>query len=54
MNKWGLAPNEGSRLGGKLAHNIVMQQVGLDTLDLYIADIKKDLADIMAVKIPNK
>ncbi len=45
MDKWGLAPDEDPRLGGKLAHNIVMQQVGIETLDQFVEDLKKNLAE---------
>jgi len=45
MDKWDLAPDEDARLGGKLAHDIVMQHEGKETIDLFIADIKKDQAD---------
>lgn len=50
MTKWSLAPDEDPRLGGKLAHDVVMQHVSLDTLDLFVEDIKKDLADMKTVK----
>jgi histidine decarboxylase len=46
MDKWDLAPDEDARLGGKLAHDIVMQHEGKETIDLFIADIKKDIADL--------
>lgn len=50
MQKWSLAPDEDSRLGGELAHDVVMQHVGLETLDLFVEDIKKDLADLKISK----
>jgi len=46
MGKWDLAPDEDARLGGKLAHDIVMQHEGKETIDLFIADIKKDIAEL--------
>jgi hypothetical protein len=45
MSKWDLAPDFDPRLGGNLAHDIVMQHELKDTIDLFIADIKKDMAD---------
>jgi hypothetical protein len=39
-----LAPDEDSRLGGELAHDVVMQHVSREILDLFIADIEQDLA----------
>lgn len=50
MQKWSLAPDEDPRLGGELAHDVVMQHVGLETLDLFVEDIKKDLADLKISK----
>ena len=44
MEKWDLAPDEDTRLGGRLAHDIVMQHEGKETIDLFIEDIKKDVA----------
>lgn len=44
MAKWDLAPDEDPRLGGRLAHDIVMQHEGKDTIDLFIEDIEKDMA----------
>ncbi|MEI6315299.1 MAG: aminotransferase class V-fold PLP-dependent enzyme [Syntrophus sp. (in: bacteria)] len=44
MEKWGLAPDEDPRLGGRLAHDIVMQHEVKETIDLFIEDIKKDMA----------
>jgi histidine decarboxylase len=46
MDKWDLAPDEDARLGGKLAHDIVMQHEGKETIDLFIADIKKDIEEL--------
>ena len=50
MDKWDLAPDEDPRLGGKLAHDIVMQHEGKETIDLFMADIKKDVADLKLKK----
>lgn len=44
MRKWDLAPDEDSRFGGPLAHNIVMQHETPDTIDRFIEDLKKELA----------
>jgi histidine decarboxylase len=44
MKKWGLAPDFDPRLGGDLAHDIVMQHEGKVTIDLFIKDIQKDIA----------
>ncbi len=44
MEKWGLAPDADPRLGGDLAHDIVMQHEGKEMIDLFIADIRKDAA----------
>lgn len=44
MTKWSLAPDADPRLGGELAHDVVMQHVSRETLDLFVADIKKDFA----------
>ncbi|MFA5181164.1 MAG: aminotransferase class V-fold PLP-dependent enzyme [Syntrophales bacterium] len=44
MEKWDLAPDEDKRLGGKLAHQIVMQHETKETIDLFIADLKQDEA----------
>jgi histidine decarboxylase len=41
MEKWGLAPYWDDRLGGDLAHDIVMQHEGKETIDLLVADIAK-------------
>jgi histidine decarboxylase len=45
MEKWLLAPDEDPRLGGKLAHNIVMQHEGLETIDLFMRDIERDMRE---------
>jgi histidine decarboxylase len=42
MDKWDLAPDEDERLGGKLAHCIVMQHETREIIDEFISDIKKD------------
>lgn len=44
MKKWDLAPDSDTRLGGDLAHNIIMQHEGKETIDLFVADIQKDVA----------
>jgi histidine decarboxylase len=44
MAKWDLAPDMDPRLGGDLAHDIVMQHEGKETIDLFISDIQKDVA----------
>lgn len=44
MDKWDLAPDEDERLGGKLAHNIVMQHETKETIDQFISDMKNDNA----------
>ncbi len=44
MKKWDLAPDHDKRLGGDLAHDIVMQHEGPDTIDRFIEDIRKDMA----------
>lgn len=49
MDKWLLAPDEDPRLGGKLAHNIVMQHEGPETIDLFMRDIERDMRE-QAVK----
>lgn len=45
MNKWDLAPDEDSRLGGKLAHDIVMQHETRAIIDAFIEDVKSDDAE---------
>lgn len=42
MEKWNLAPEEDARLGGKLAHDIVMQHEDQKIVDLLVADIRQD------------
>ncbi len=44
MDKWDLAPDFDKRLGGNLAHDIVMQHEGKEVIDRFIEDIKKDIA----------
>jgi histidine decarboxylase len=44
MDKWDLAPDEDERLGGKLAHCIVMQHETKEMLNEFISDIKRDMA----------
>jgi len=39
MKKWSLAPTEDKRLGGKLAHDIVMRHEGMHTIDHFIDDL---------------
>lgn len=41
MEKWHLAPDEDPRLGGELAHNIVMQHESREIIDLFVADMRK-------------
>lgn len=43
MEKWGLAPNEDARLGGKLAHDVVMRHEGRHLIDQFVEDIVEDL-----------
>lgn len=40
MNKYGLAPEFDSRLGGELAHIVVMQNVGREAIDGIVSEIK--------------
>ena len=40
MEKYGLAPDSDSRLGGDLAHIVVMQNVTRDMIDRIVSDIK--------------
>ncbi len=42
MKKWSLAPYEDDRLGGKLAHDIVMRHEGMHTIDHFVQDILLD------------
>ncbi len=42
MKKWSLAPYEDDRLGGKLAHDIVMRHEGMHTIDRFIDDLLLD------------
>lgn len=44
MDKWDLAPDDDERLGGKLAHDIVMQHETKEVIDQFISDMKKDSA----------
>jgi histidine decarboxylase len=46
MKKWDLAPDEDPRLGGELAHDIVMQHEGPDTIDLFVADMRKSQQEL--------
>jgi len=41
MKKWDLAPDHDKRLGGDLAHEILMQHENKGTVDEFIADLKK-------------
>lgn len=43
MKKWDLAPDHDKRLGGDLAHEILMQHESKKTVDEFIADLKKDV-----------
>ena len=45
MKKWDLAPDNDPRLGGDLAHEIVMQHESKDMIDQFLADLQKDMAD---------
>jgi histidine decarboxylase len=42
MKKWNLAPYEDERLGGKLAHDIVMRHEGMYMIDHFIDDLLLD------------
>lgn len=42
MKKWDLAPDYDERLGGDLAHEILMQHESRKTVDEFISDLKKD------------
>ena len=42
MTKWSLAPYEDERLGGKLAHDIVMRHEGMHMIDHFIDDLLLD------------
>ncbi len=42
MKKWSLAPYEDERLGGKLAHDIVMRHEGMHTIDHFVDDLILD------------
>jgi histidine decarboxylase len=42
MKKWNLAPYEDERLGGKLAHDIVMRHEGMNMIDHFIDDLLLD------------
>ena len=42
MKKWSLAPDEDERLGGKLAHDIVMRHEGMHTIDHFVDDLVRD------------
>ena len=44
MKKWDLAPDHDERLGGDLAHEILMQHESRKTVDQFIADLKKDVS----------
>ena len=43
MKKWDLAPDNDKRLGGDLAHEILMQHENRKTVDEFIADLRKDV-----------
>jgi len=43
MDKWDLAPDHDKRLGGDLAHEIIMQHENKTTVDEFITDLKKDV-----------
>ncbi|MFZ3046778.1 MAG: hypothetical protein WA151_12760, partial [Desulfatirhabdiaceae bacterium] len=42
MTKWNLAPDHDQRLGGDLAHEILMQHEDKNTVEEFMADMKKD------------
>lgn len=42
MQRWGLAPSEDARLGGKLAHDIVMRHEDMHMIDRFIDDLLQD------------
>ena len=42
MKKWSLAPYEDERLGGKLAHDIVMRHEGMHMIDHFVDDLVLD------------
>jgi len=44
MKKWNLAPDRDQRIGGDLAHDILMQHESRETIDEFIADLKKDVS----------
>ena len=41
MVKYALAPDADERLGGELAHIVVMQHVNKDHLQLFLDDLKQ-------------
>ena len=45
MEKSALAPDEDDRLGGELAHIVVMQHVTEDRLQLFLDDLKNSNAE---------
>lgn len=51
MRKWNLAPDEDDRLGGKLAHDIVMRHEGMHLIDHFVADLQESLAAEGAVDV---
>ena len=42
MDKYDLAPDHDERLGGDLAHIVVMQHVNKDSLQEYLNDLKNN------------
>jgi len=50
MKKYGLAPEFDERLGGDLAHIVIMQHAAKDILDQIVKDIKADLKNTAAEK----
>ena len=44
MKKWNLAPDFDERLGGDLAHEILMQHENRQTMNEFAADLKNDLS----------
>lgn len=53
MEKWGLAPSEDARLGGRLAHDIVMRHEGVHIIDHFIEDLLHDRSMARTLVAPN-
>lgn len=43
MDKWRLAPDADERLGGPLAHDVVMQHEDRASIDAFVADLQQDM-----------